>query len=297
MGIIDYFRIPKRAWYWYRNAYKGIAPPEWPEAGTPARIALTADQTNQIKTDGTDDVMLSVTILDADGKPVNNSPAVSLNIISGPGEFPTGTSILFEKESDIRILDGKAAIEFRSYYAGETVIRATSPGLEPAEITLRFIGSTPYTEAFKVKDRPYTRFEVQDKTDNLQTFGPNNPTFCSSSADGHSSAFAADGDGATYWQAAGNDPERSWTLDTEKGLSIRHIRIAFPDTDHYQYKVEASMDREHWTLIPDQTNHKQNENIRMIQVVPGIQGRFIRISFIGEKAAITDVQVMGTVID
>lgn len=97
MGIIDYFRIPKRAWYWYRNAYKGIAPPKWPEAGTPARIALTADQTNQIKTDGTDDVMLSVTILDADGKPVNNSPAVSLNIISGPGEFPTGTSILFEK--------------------------------------------------------------------------------------------------------------------------------------------------------------------------------------------------------
>lgn len=29
MGIIDYFRIPKRAWYWYRNAYKGITPPEW----------------------------------------------------------------------------------------------------------------------------------------------------------------------------------------------------------------------------------------------------------------------------
>lgn len=57
------------------------------------------------------------------------------------------------------------------------------------------------------------------------------------------------------------------------------------------------MDREHWTLIPDQTNYKQNENIRMIQVVPGIQGRFIRISFIGKKAAITDVQVMGTVID
>lgn len=40
MGIIDYFRIPKRAWYWYRNAYKGITPPEWPQEGTPARISL-----------------------------------------------------------------------------------------------------------------------------------------------------------------------------------------------------------------------------------------------------------------
>ena len=63
-----------------------------------------------------------------------------------------------------------------------------------AEVKIRFTGSTPYTEAFKVKERPYTRFETQTKTDNLQTFGPNNPTFCSSSANGHSSAFAADGE-------------------------------------------------------------------------------------------------------
>ena len=65
MGIIDYFRIPKRAWYWYRNAYKGITPPEWPQEGTPARISLVADRTDNIKADGTDDVMLSITILDA----------------------------------------------------------------------------------------------------------------------------------------------------------------------------------------------------------------------------------------
>lgn len=54
MGIIDYFRIPKRAWYWYRNAYKGITPPEWPQEGTPARISLVADRTDNIKADGTD---------------------------------------------------------------------------------------------------------------------------------------------------------------------------------------------------------------------------------------------------
>lgn len=83
MGIIDYFRIPKRAWYWYRNAYKGITPPEWPQEGTPARISLVADRTDNIKADGTDDVMLSITILDANGKPVSNSPAVKLDILSG----------------------------------------------------------------------------------------------------------------------------------------------------------------------------------------------------------------------
>jgi beta-galactosidase len=53
-----------------------------------------------------------------------------------------------------------AAMEFRSYYAGKTVIRATSPGLKDATIQItsrgepRFIaGKTP-----SVKPRPYVRF-------------------------------------------------------------------------------------------------------------------------------------------
>ena len=30
LGIVDYFRLPKRSWYWYRNEYSHQAPPEWP---------------------------------------------------------------------------------------------------------------------------------------------------------------------------------------------------------------------------------------------------------------------------
>jgi hypothetical protein len=33
MGMVDYFRLPKRQWYWYRNEYLKIPPPEWPKAG------------------------------------------------------------------------------------------------------------------------------------------------------------------------------------------------------------------------------------------------------------------------
>lgn len=298
MGIVDYFRIPKRAWYWYRNAYKNIAPPEWAQEGTPAAIRLEADKAQEIKTDGTDDVMLSVTILDAAGKPLSNSPSVELSIVSGPGEFPTGTSIRFDKESDIRILDGKAAIEFRSFYAGETVIRATSPGLKPAEVTLRFGGSTSYTEDSKVKERPYVRFENAGKGNSLQIFGPNNPTFASSSAGGHSPALAADGNSKTFWQAAANDEAPSWTLDTEKGLSLQNIKIGFPETKPYQYKVEASIDKEHWTMVFDHTDNQEGENNRQINIVPDTKGRFVRISFTGSiLPAITDVQVVGIVID
>ena len=144
MGIVDYFRIPKRSWYWYRNEYARVAPPEWPQEGTPAQLKLEASETTGVQADGTDDVQLTVSVLDSDGRRLSNSPSVQLKIVSGPGEFPTGRSITFEKNSDIRILDGQAAIAFRSYYAGTAVIEATSPGLAPARIEILFEGAPTY---------------------------------------------------------------------------------------------------------------------------------------------------------
>ncbi len=160
MGMVDYFRLPKRQWYWYRNEYLHIPPPAWPSNGVPAALKLTADKTTLNSVDGTDDSQLIVTVVDKDGKPINNCPPVTLAIASGPGEFPTGPSITFASDSDITIRDGMAAMEFRSYYAGKTVIRATSPGLKDATIQItsrggpKFIaGKTP-----PVKPRPYVRF-------------------------------------------------------------------------------------------------------------------------------------------
>jgi hypothetical protein len=136
MGIVDYFRLPKRSWYWYRNAYLHIPPPAWPSNGIPAALKLTADKTTLNSVDGTDDAQIIVTVVDKDGKPISNCPPVTLAIESGPGEFPTGPSITFAPDSDITIRDGMAAIEFRSYHAGRTVMRATSPGLKDATIQI-----------------------------------------------------------------------------------------------------------------------------------------------------------------
>ena len=157
MGIVDYFRIPKRSWYWYRNEYNHIAPPEWAKPGIPAKLKLEADKTMGIRIDGTDDVQLTVTVLDAQGKEISNSPEVTLKLVAGPGEFPTGTSITFKQDSDIRIQDGKAAIAFRSYYAGKTLIEASSPGLVPARVELVFEGAPQYLSLIHISEptRPY----------------------------------------------------------------------------------------------------------------------------------------------
>jgi beta-galactosidase len=164
MGIVDYFRIPKRSYYWYRNAYAKVAPPTWPTSGTPAGLKLTTSTTTLTAVDGTQDAWLLVTVVDSSGKALSNNVPVTLTVTSGPGEFPTGPSITFTPPgsgaaSDIAILDGQAAIEFRTYYAGSSVIQATSPGLTSASVTITSQGSPAWVEGTtpKADTRPYAR--------------------------------------------------------------------------------------------------------------------------------------------
>jgi beta-galactosidase len=298
MGIVDYFRIPKRAWYWYRNAYAHVPPPEWPQPGTPARLQLKADRSSA-STDGTEDIKLLVTVLDAEGKAISNNSPVELRVVSGPGEFPTGPSIKFEAGSDIRILDGQAAIELRSWYAGRSVIRATSPGLQPAEVTIDFTGVLPYKEGTTPRAvlRPYVRYNKKSQQNMPQLFGRNNPTFASSTDLQHPAGYAADGNPKTWWQPNLEDINPSWILDTEKRLSVSEINISFPEEAIYRYKVEISDNRQEWKTIMDLTNNQQKETAKQIKV-PDLAGRVIRISFDhAVNARLAEVDVTGKVLD
>ncbi|MEO8900071.1 MAG: glycoside hydrolase family 2 TIM barrel-domain containing protein [Polyangiaceae bacterium] len=161
-GLVDYFRIPKRAYYWYRNSYAKVPPPTWPTAGTPAGLKLTSSTATLSAVDGTQDAWLLVTVVDASGKPISNTVPVTLTIKSGPGEFPTGPSITFTppgggSASDIAILDGQAAIEFRTYYSGASIIEATSSGLTSSSVTITSQGSPAWVEGTtpQVAPRPY----------------------------------------------------------------------------------------------------------------------------------------------
>ncbi len=253
MGIVDYFRIPKRAWYWYRSNYAGIEPPQWPVDGTPATIRLTPSTTSA-KADGTDDIHLLVTLLDSQGREVSASPDVVLTIVSGPGEFPTGRSITFSQGTDIPIIEGKAAIAMRAYQSGTTRVEATCEGLPAASLELRFTDGPAFDpEKDTVAPRPYVRF-VRGKSQQLQTFGQNNPVFVSSSAEGHSAGYAADGVAATYWQPAATDPRPTLILDTERSFLFHSVKVDFAGPTP-SYKVELSLDNEHWQPLPTDGTH------------------------------------------
>jgi beta-galactosidase len=302
-GIVDYSRIPKRSWYWYRNTLLHIPPPAWPQAGVAAQVALTSDKTTIQGTDATDDAQILVTIEDASGTPISNSPPVTFTIESGPGEFPTGRSITFDPAGDIPIRDGQAAIEFRSYYAGQSVIRATSPGLKDGLLTITTTGEPTFVPGTTplVVERPYVRFvraaEPTAAGNAMQDVAANRPTEASSEAPGHNGAGAIDGDPSTYWSAGDDRPGAWWQVDLEQPHTITSVHTAFITAGNYRYRIEGSPDGNAWTLLVDQSNTQSADKVRSDVIPAGTHCQFVRITFTGlpegKRAAIADVKIEG----
>lgn len=300
-GIVDYARIPKRSWYWYRSTLLHIPPPTWPQPGVPAQLALTSDKPTILGTDATDDSQILVTVEDAAGKPLSNSPAVTFTVESGPGEFPTGRTITFDNTGDIPIRDGKAAIEFRSYYGGASVIRATSPGLKDGVLTVTTIGEPAFIPGTTPlpPDRPYVRFvrASQEPGQGIHDVAADRPTAASSEAPGHNAARALDGDLSTYWSATDDKPGAWWQVDLEQPHTITSVTTTFAATGNYRYQIDGSSDGTKWTLLVDDSNTTSTDKVRT-DAIPGAHHcQFVRITLTslpsGQPAAIADVKILG----
>jgi hypothetical protein len=287
MGLVDYARLPKRAWYWYRNAYRGIVPPEWPKDGVPAALRLTSSAPVIRRADGTDDVQLVVTVVDAAGKPISNSPPVTLLIVSGPGELPTGRSITFTPNGDIPIRDGKAAIAMRSWQAGKSRLVATSPGLKNGSLEIatlegpRFVpGVTPL-----VAERPYVSYERVEAKPTL--FGTNNPTGASSSADGHGPNLANDGDPASSWQPSVGDTAPWLMIDTERVVLFQRLLITFPSEGGYGFIAEVQ-NGESWDILAEQPAGAEMSRSRELPT-KALKGRRVRVRLTPTKGLVPGV--------
>jgi len=256
MGFIDYFRLPKRQYHWYREHYRGIPPPVWPVPGKPAQLQLAASQTVLHGTQGLDDAQIIVTVQDEAGRALSNSPDVSFTIVSGPGKFPTGRSIRFSNKSRIAIRDGQAAISFRSYEAGETVIEASSPGLRPARISItttgpdRFVpGVTPLAPDLPVISYPPVRRNAL--ADDPINVASSRPTGTSGAEPGHAAPLANDGDDQTFWRASAKDGEAFWLVHLENVVKLHWLSLVMPEEGGPDFVVEASKDGNRWVQVGD----------------------------------------------
>lgn len=300
MGFIDYFRLPKRQYHWYRNTYAGVPPPTWPVPGKPAQLQLTASQTVIRGTQGLDDAHLVVTVQDDAGRALSNSPDVTLSIISGPGKFPTGRSIRFSNKSLVAIRDGQAAITFRSYFAGRTVIEASSPGLKPARIVLtttgpdRFVpGQSPLApDQPVITYPPVTRKAFEGDPINVTI---NRPTSTSGADAGHEGPLANDDQVETFWRASAREGVAFWSVDLENLYALHWLSVVMPDDQAPAFVVEVSNNATDWRPAGEAKAGRKSHEFALFD--KAIAARFLRIRFLAvtpdHPAALSEVRVIG----
>ena len=299
MGIIDYYRLPTNSWYWYREKNTGAAP-EASQDGTAAKMELTTSDT-EITNDGKKDAKLIVTMEDAEGNWVSDTRNVTLTVVKGPGTFPGGKSYTFTAGKSIR--DGKASIEFRSYYAGETVIKAQAEGLPDATITLTTKDVTG-NETEKEPEDFYDATKWGTLTEKIEepfAYGSTNaatgrPLFPSSNK--LEAELATDGKTETSWVAEKTGSGEYFMLDLEFALYVYKIGLDFEKTP-YPYKVETAMDKNgEWTTIAEYTKDTVTDR-KQEETLDGIEARYVKVTFTdvpeNEKASLSEIAVYGNV--
>jgi beta-galactosidase len=299
MGFIDYFRLPKRQYHWYRNTYAGVPPPTWPVDGKPAQLQLAASQTVIRGTQGLDDAHLVVTVQDEAGRALSNSPDLTLSIVSGPGKFPTGRSIAFSNKSLVAIRDGQAAITFRSYFAGKTVIEASSPGLKPARITITTTGPDPFVAGLSplapdqpvIAYPPIARKSLPSDPINVTT---SRPTATSGAEAGHAAPLANDGQEQTWWRAAAKDGPAFWVVHLENVYALHWLSLVMPDDSGPDFVVETSKDATTWRQIAEAKGGRKTYEFAVFE--QAVSASYLRIRFPSvtpeHPASLSEVRVM-----
>jgi hypothetical protein len=298
-GIVNHQRLPKRSWHWYRKDYLGIEPPPAPIDAPATQLRLEADKLTIVGTDGMDDIQLTVTALNADGRHVKRCSSITLTIESGPGEFPTGRSITFADDKDIPPADGQAAMAMRSYHGGLTIVRATSPGLADATIEIVTEGEPQFLDGVTeiVADRSYTPPPVSEAAKramaNVVNVALDRPCKASSEAERRPARFANDGSTETSWAAGDDTAGAGWQVDLEGFYQISGSRLTFPSQGNWRFTIEISQDGTNWMLAIDRRETLSTTAVRNDIYPPGGVARYVRVSFVTPKASVAEVEVFG----
>ncbi len=303
MGYIDYYRLPLNTWYYYRYNRTGTEP-EFSQEGTPARLSLSASDTT-IKNDGTSDTHIIVTVTDDEGNWLNSEPEVTLEVIEGPGLFPTGKTMTFKPGDSMR--DGKAAIEFRSYYAGVTTIEAYSasnPELEPATIQITTVGEGSVDEpdittmygAF-MSNGGYVPNSIEEPS--AYKYHSFNGCPMNASSGLETVQNVQDGDDFTSWTASASGSNQWLNMEIEHGgINLYKARLTF-NGKVYPYKIQykaVNISDEEWITIKEYDSN--TINLRPYEEsFGGTYMRYIRIEFTdvpqNEYANIGEIKLYG----
>jgi hypothetical protein len=199
----------------------------------------------------------------------------------------------------VPILDGQAAIEFRPYFAGKTVIRASSPGLKEARLELLAEGAPSYVagQTPEFLPAPYVRFTGRTRAGApIANIALDRPTRASSEAAGHEAKLASDGDAGTYWAAATAGGGAWWDCDLEGVYSVTGVSLRFASAGRYGYAVQTSDDRIAWKTAARGTAEAGGDAVT-VTLPAGTKASGLRVVLesvpAGGIAGLTEVTVQG----
>jgi len=287
-GIVSYFRVPRRAYFWYREKLRGIPRPLRAGRGIGASLRLSADVLT-IPTDGTGDAKLTVEILDATGNRVDTETDVLLTVTEGGGLFPAGTSITLSPRTDSMIA-GEGAIELRAYRSGTLTVEASAPGIPVARLSLRAADGPAWNPSEPRRLPPaapeLTAAPAIHRSSSLSAF---RPTRASSAEPGHPSANITDGNEASFWRAATRDDGEWVQAGLEFAYEISRIRVEFADDTPAEWELETTADQEHFE--PVNASGAQETAKGATVELPKRVARAVRIRFLGEPRAVARIDV------
>lgn len=310
MGLMDYYRLPTTRYYLYRNDRTGKEMPPKSKTGTAKRINLTvstditlddkpAGISATVPNDGTGDAQIILTLVDENGNWVNDTRDAVIEVVDGNGVFPTGKSYDFIAGQTIQ--DGKASIEFRSYYSGETTIRAYIPGTSIVSntitVTTENVGNIiegTESENFIKADNIYSKKKLPEpETYGKIDFAYNRQSRASSYDENHIPLNAIDGDKSTYWQAAKSGNGEYWKVFLENTYYVERVKVDMGENPSaYSIYYTDDIDRDHWVKVADCTGNEPEVDFG------GVYTGGIKIEFTGvgenEYAKLYSLNVYGT---
>lgn len=285
MGMIDYARLPLNTYYWYRKELRGIEPEEEHKEGIPYGLSLTTDR-QTIKTDGTEDAFLIISLLDKEGRILSNTAEVTLRVEEGGGLFPTGTSMVFSPENG-RFLDGQGAVEFRTAYEGKNRITASAEGIRTAELIITGQGGEVWQGQKRILPQPPPYKTGMPVPPEGTVLSIHKPVFCSSCLDGHPASCLTE-ENEEIWNAEGSG---QWVMaDLEGTNRVTVVEIEFAEKAAEGYRVSYSCDGNEFTELS--AGIVKDELLLSYHLVP-TKMRYVRVCFHGETQPLKRIRIYG----
>ena len=287
MGLMDYYRLPTARYFMYRNDRCHTDIFEKSLQGKASHITLQAstdiilkgaetENKTVITNDGKTDVQIVLTMTDEMGNWVDDNLETVIKVVEGNGVFPTGKEYRFIPGKTIQ--DGKASIEFRSYYSGESKIQAYVPGtsIKSDIIAITTLNPTGDLEGEEKSDFMLLKKRLSTvRIQNPEVYGKIDVALNRQSrADSFTEALlpvkAIDGKADTYWESEVKGSGQSWWVFLENSYYIYSVKVNTPSNN---FDLFYKADNGEWAKIANYTDHKGSINLS------GIYTNGLKITF------------------